>query len=343
MANFLDRLAQQSVHEELLRANALLATQLAKAKATKDTHAEAVFRAVKEAVKDLELAPVPKPDRDRRVKGEEVAVAWLSDWQLAKITSSYNSEVCEERIARYAEKVVSLTEIQRADHPVKKCVVVITGDLIEGELIFPGQHWLIDSSLYRQICVDGPRILGNFLRTMLANFDTVEVHAVIGNHGRLGGRSSRDMNPESNGDRMLYRITEQLLAGEKRLTWNIPDGDRDKAWYTVASIGNYKAMLLHGDQFRGFSMLSIRKTIGGWVMGAIPETFNEVLFGHYHQPTTLTINNVTARCAGSPESDNEYAVEALASIGQPSQPLLFVHPEKGIVTAEYCCWLSEDS
>lgn len=342
MGKFLDDLEKQAVQEELLRANSLLQRQLEKAKVTKATHEEAVFRAAVDAFGDLKLDPVEKPERDRRIKGEEVAVAWLSDWQLAKVTATYNTEICEERIRRYAEKVVALTEIQRADHPVKKCVVVITGDLIEGELIFPGQHWLIDSSLYRQICVDGPRILGNFLRTMLANFDSVEVHAVIGNHGRLGGRASRDMNPESNGDRMLYRITEQLLAGEKRLVWNIPDGDRDKAWHTVASIGNYKAMLLHGDQFRSFSILNIRKAVLGWYGGAVTEEFNEVLFGHWHQPSKFQINKIVARCSGSPESDNEYAVESLSAIGEASQNLLFVHPEKGIVTAEYCVWLSDE-
>ena len=90
------------------------------------------------------MPATPSPVNDSRTKGEEVAVAVLSDWQLAKVTPDYNSLICEERINKYADKVVSLTEIQRADHPVKDNHVWVLGDIVEGELIFPGQSFLID-------------------------------------------------------------------------------------------------------------------------------------------------------------------------------------------------------
>jgi predicted phosphodiesterase len=336
---------EDTEYESLRSAHLRVLRQYEKLKTSKLELREAVYKAAFDAAAALKLNPTPKPaNSDKRRKATEVAVPWLSDWQLAKITPSYNSQVCEERVELYAQKVLELTEIQRADHPVKEAHVFITGDLIEGELIFPGQHWLIDSSLYTQVCLDGPRILGNFLRTMLANFDRVHVTAVIGNHGRIGGRGSRDMNAESNGDRMLYRITQQLLADEKRLTWTIPDGDRERHWYAVAGIGNYRALLLHGDQFRGHAGIpwyGIQKKAGGWALGAIEEEFDEIIFGHYHQPTRVTLNSVTARCSGSTESHNTFAVEQLAAVGRPSQNLLFIHPDKGEVTAEYCVWLDD--
>src|SRR5262245_9286373 len=83
----------------------------------------------------------------------------LSDWHLAKRTASYNSDVCEQRIEAYADKVLRLTALQRSDHPVKHLRAYLLGDLLEDELIFPGQAHLIDASLYRQVMVDGPRIL----------------------------------------------------------------------------------------------------------------------------------------------------------------------------------------
>lgn len=335
---------ESSSFENLQAAHLRVLRQYEKLKTSKLELREAVYQAAFDAAAGLKLKPTPKPVKDNRKKGLEVAVPWLSDWQLAKVTPTYNTEICEQRIDEYAKKVVELTNIQRADHPVKDAHVFITGDIIEGELIFPGQHWLIDSSLYKQVCVDGPRILGNFLRTMLANFDNVHVTAVIGNHGRLGGRASKDMNAESNGDRMLYKITQQLLEGEKRLTWDIPDGDRERNWYSVARVGNYNALLLHGDQFRGHSGIpwyGIQKKAGGWALGAIDEHFDEIIFGHYHQPTSVTLNRVTARCSGSPESYNTFAQEQLAAVGRPSQNLLFVHPQKGEVTATYTVWLDE--
>lgn len=328
---------------ELRTTNARLSRQLAEAKARKAELVDAVYRAANDASLGLQLSAVPKPPKDtRRSKSGEVAVAVLSDWQLAKLTESYDSGVCEQRILRYAEKVLKLVEIQRADHPVKELRVWLLGDLVEGEMIFPGQQHLIDASLYRQVCVDGPRILATFLRTMLANFETVHVTAVIGNHGRIGKRG--DWHPETNADRMLYRITQGLLEKERRLSWDIPDGGRgERKWYAVDDIGGYKTLLFHGDQIRGQSGLpwyGFLKKVLGWKTGAIPEGFNDAMCGHYHQPTRMTLNTVTVRVNGSTESHNTFAQEQLAAVGDPSQWLLFVKPGIG-VTAEYCVWLRD--
>jgi hypothetical protein len=334
-------------YDDLQRQHNRTLVSLSKAHAKRSELVSAVFDAASQAAAALKLKPVPMPDsklHEKRGRKPEVAVAVLSDWQLGKVTPTYNSEVCEKRIERFANDVLKITDVQRADHPVTELHVWCLGDIGEGELIFPGQHWLIDASLYQQVCITGPRILGNFLRKMLANFDKVVVYGVIGNHGRLGGRASKEMNSESNGDRMIYRITQQLLAGEDRLTWVIPDGMDERNWYAVDTIGNYSSLLLHGDQFRGQSGMpwyGLQKKVGGWRLGAIPEHFDDVYFGHYHQPTRVTLNSVTARCSGSTESTNTYAMEQLAAVGEPSQPLMFVNPEKGIVTAEYCCWLDK--
>ena len=314
--------------------------QLAESKAKTAQLVDAVYRAARDAASTLVIPPVPKPRPDPRRRDAEIAVAIASDWQLAKVTKSYNSKVCEERIERYAEKVLKLTDIQRADHPVREARLWCLGDLIEGSDIFPGQPYLIDASLYRQVVVDGPRILGNLIRRLLSSFDRLTVTAVPGNHGRIGRKGDHD--GETNADRMLYRITQQLFTTEPRVTWNIPEGKGERGWYAVDVIGKYSCLLIHGDQFRttaGMPWYSLQKKIGGWKMGALPFDFSEVAFGHYHQPTRVTLNTVTARCSGSTESHNDFAAEQLAAVGRPSQWLLFVLPSKGMVTAEYVVWL----
>lgn len=317
---------------------------------TKESHlADAVFRAVKDGLSDYKHVPIPKPPTDRRKGTEEVAVAVIADWQLAKVTPDYNTEVCERRIDQYADKIIHLTEIQRQDHPVRELRIWALGDIVEGELIFPGQSFLVDGGLYRQITVDGPRIMKNFITKMLANFEKVTFVGVIGNHGSIGGRARRDHDPETNADRMLYRIVELMFDGEKRISFNIPDGRGERHWYAIDSIGKYKSLLIHGDQFGSLSSFySFQKKVYGWKIGGIErkdndgnliDEFNDVYFGHFHTPTKMTFNTVQCRISGSPESTNTYAIEVLGAVGQASQPLMFVHPEKGIVTAEYTCWL----
>lgn len=325
---------------ELRIAYSKLLSEYDKIKTKNDVLADSIYRAVRDEVSHFEFDPIEPPKPDRRKSGKEVAVAILADWQLGKVTPDYNSKMCEKRIEQYAEKVCHLADIQRQDHPVTDLHVWVLGDIVEGELIFPGQSFLVDGGLYRQATVDGPRIMRNFLNRMLTHFERVHVTAVIGNHGAIGGRSRRDHDPETNADRMLYRIVQLLFEDEPRISFNIPDGPGERHWYAIDQIGNYRCLLLHGDQFGSLSALySFQKKIYGWKIGALGEDFDDVYFGHFHTPTRMTFNTVTARISGSPESTNTYASEHLAAIGRPSQPLLFVHPSKGIVTAEYTCWL----
>lgn len=327
--------------EELRRTIDRLTRELNRTRVRREEQVEAIYRAALDGIRGLNLPKVPPPRKDPRRKGAETAVAVLSDWQLAKVTPSYDSQTCAERVATYGDKLLDLVEIQRADHPVKELRVWLLGDIVEGELIFPGQAHLIDASLYRQVTVDGPRILAGFLRRMAAHFERVHVTAVIGNHGALGGRSRRDYDPESNADRMLYRICQQICADVDNVTWSIPDGGRERNWYALDRIGDTGFLLFHGDQIRGhsgFPWYGFGKKVQGWRNGAIPEPFDEAVCGHWHQPTTFVLNRVRVRVNGSTESDNTYAQEQLAAVGRPSQWLIFVHPKRG-VTAEYVVWL----
>ena len=340
MSSAADRLAAHA-NEERLREQLMRALRdLQKAKASRQDLVDAVYRAASDAIGALRLPPVvhSKPKSTSRGQIGETAIAVLADWQLGKRTPSYNSKVCARRIEEYSERVVKLTEIQRADHPVRDCRVYILGDLVEGELIFPGQAHRIDASLFAQVLADGPSILGGFLRRMLATFERVHVVGVIGNHGAIGGQSRRESHPETNADAMLYEVTRLRLEAEPRLTWapNVVEGER--RWYAVDKIGDKAFMLFHGDQarggFAGFPWYGFGKRINGWRNGGIPEPFDYALSGHYHTPVRGLYGRVRHWGSGSTESDNTYAAEQLSAAGTPSQWLLFSHPQRG-VTAEY--------
>lgn len=338
---------------ELRIAYTKLLQEYEKLKSKKFELHQAVYQAVSDDIKMNKIDKTPKPPKDPRgKKNEEVAVAVLADWQLAKVTPDYNTDVCEERIDKFADKIIHLTEIQRADHPVRQLRVWMLGDIVEGELIFPGQSFLVDGGLYRQITIDGPRILKNFFLKLLQHFDSIEAVCVIGNHGRLTGKSKADYDPESNADRMLYQIVNLMFQHEPRIKFSIPDGRGERNFYAIDKIGNYSSLLIHGDQFNTINSMGVlRNKIYGWKVGAITKTaveedgftiaehFDDVFMGHFHTPSKFTFNTVQLRVSGSPESTNTYAIERLGAVGRPSQPLLFVHPQKGIVTAEYNCWL----
>lgn len=334
-----DEIRDESLRDALNRA----LRKLEAAKASKEELVEAVYRAAHDAAIGVTYQPVVSPPKRKPARNAEVAVAMLGDWQLGKVTPDYDSEVCEARVQAYAQKVLDLTAIQRADHPVNECHVWLLGDLVEGELIFPGQAHRIDGGLYRQVALNGPRILGDLLRTLLSDFSEVKVTAVIGNHGAIGGLFRREMAPDTNADRMLYRIVADRLSDEKRLSWVIPDAQGERSWYAIDRIGNYSCLLFHGDQvrggFAGMPWYGFFKAVNGWASGAIREPFGDAACGHWHQHATVTFNQRLLRVNGTTESYNTWAQEQLKSMGDPSQRLMFVHPEKGQVTAEYQVYL----
>lgn len=338
-----DEAKRESVLQQLRAENQRLLVQLDRSKAKTKDLVDAVYRAARDAADQVDYDPVVVPPRDKRKDDPETALVVVSDWQLGKKTPTYSTEVCAKRVQKQAQVVRRLTEIQRADRPIKRAVVTLLGDLVEGEMIFPGQEHRIDASLFRQVMLDGPEILGSFLRDLLGTFDEVSVEEVIGNHGALGGRGRKNYHPESNADAMLYEATRKMLGKEPRLKWagNYVPGER--AWHRILTIGQHNFFLFHGDQMRGGGFAGLpyygfARAINNWGGGVIKEPFRYAIAGHWHQLASMPINDRILWINGSLESDNEWLREELKAQAPPGQWLLFVHDRRG-VTVEHRIWL----
>jgi hypothetical protein len=324
--------------KELRQAMLRLQKQL---KQSKERNEDLVF-ATRQAAYDAMLTfgkipPVAAVTIDKRKAKGEVALWHMTDWQGAKRTASYNSQVMRRRVMEFAEKAVRITDIQRADHPVKEVTIAFGGDMVEGLFNFPSQAFEIDSTLFEQY-VNVSRLCVDVVRFALANYEKVTVVPEWGNHGRIG--SKRDNVPRSdNFDRMCYELAHQLLQGEKRLVWQDCPEDIQRI-----EIGNYRALLIHGDEVgrNGFaSPGAIVQHANKWRSGSYPWEFRDVYIGHYHTHAEWSMANGLGAVyqTGSTESDNRYAGVMLAASATPSQRLHFIDPVKGRVTAAYKVWL----
>jgi hypothetical protein len=159
--------------KELRLALARTQKQLSKARQKTDELVEAVINASKDATLAFgAITPVKDPVKDKRIKNEEVALWHLTDWQGAKKTASYDSEIMRQRVMEFASKAVKITDIQRADHPVKNCVIMFGGDMIEGLFNFPTQSWEVDSSLFGQY-INVSRLCVDVVRYALSHYETM--------------------------------------------------------------------------------------------------------------------------------------------------------------------------
>ena len=331
-----DEVRDEAQTDELRKALERSQRALAKAKAKTEDLIDAVYRAALDGMLLAGKPPrIPAPKKDRR-RGGEVALVHLTDLQYGKHTESYSMKVCEQRVKAFAEKIGRITDIQRADHPVTECHVMLGGDMVEGRgNIFPGQVHEVEAFLYEQLfgCA---RIEADFVRSMLESFERVVVWEESGNHGRLGKKG--EDAPGDNVDRMSYRIARETLGEQPRLEWHPQEG-----WHRIVEIGNYRAMLAHGDEIKSFGgnvpAFGILRKCNAWASGVV-EPFHDVYLGHFHSQMSLTLaNGGRVFVTPSTESGSVYAQEFIAATGVPGQRLHFVDPEQGRVTAEYLVWL----
>ena len=308
----------------------------------KDRNAE-MREALREGMHDAIVSlgtppPVKAPKKDRRKRGAEAAIWHLTDWQGSKETPSYNTEVMCRRIGQFCDKAERLTEIQRADHPVTHCQILFGGDALEGLFNFPTQPYEVDQTLFGQLTSVG-KLEAEVVRRALAFYETVTVVGEWGNHGRIGPRSAA-VPREDNLDRMAYELARSYLSDEDgnlpdRLTWE--DSEEDIHHFKV---GNYSALLIHGDEFSRFGTVSPTTAVthvNRWKAGAYEKPFLDCYMGHIHvhQEWVLADGLGALYITGSPESDNRYAKVMMASGGASTQRLHFVDTDEGLVTAQY--------
>jgi hypothetical protein len=175
------------------------------------------------------------------------------------------------------------------------------------------------------------------VRRYASLFEKLDVWTEYGNHGRIGKKG--ELPAQDNVDLMAYRIVMGRTEDLKNVTWHISTN-----WHQVASVGNYSALLVHGDEIKSFGgntpAFGILRKMNAWASGVVPGGWTDCYMGHYHQPLVLPIaRGGRVFLTPSTESGNEYAREFVAATGRPGQRLHFINPDKGEVTSEYVIWL----
>lgn len=280
---------------------------------------------------------VPRPPKFERRKEEEIAFLHLSDTQIGKVTSSYNSQVAADRCMLLAEKTARITEMRRARANIRKLVIGWGGDMVEGDCIFPGQAWVVDSGGAEQASYSAPSILWRMTMYLLGQFEEIEIRAVPGNHGRVAPKGT-GVHFNSNWDRVCYRVAQLMLMGPDENPRPEMKGrlkvDISPTFYDVSYAFDWGMLMVHGDQIRGgfagFPWYGAAKKAWGWI-DSIPQAWDYLFFGHFHTYASGVLNHRTFLANGTTESDNEYAQEQLSACGYPCQRLAFFDPKHGLI------------
>jgi hypothetical protein len=299
-----------------LRANA---PRLEQVDATRSDIAAAINDAMLESVSLIDIPPVPRPVIEPGLP-PAYAVLVGSDWQMGKlIKGHYDSETAVRRVDDFfdqsAADIVQMGGITEAH-------VLLLGDLLENESIFPKQPYLIDSSLFRQVFMVAETIV-NGIRLLLSVVPSVYVEGIGGNHGY----NQKTSHPETNFDCMAMNVARLILESEERLDFPEPITELEEHWYMMHEVGQQTFFGFHGNQVRSQPNTKVfRDRLLGY--HATLGSFDYALTGHYHQAMMQDLGAFKHFAAGSTESSNTYAQQWLASGAQQgTQWLLYTDGE----------------
>lgn len=289
---------------------------------------------VVESAEGAALQP-PKWMAPKRPKASAVTLmVMLSDLHFDEVVlpdevdglNAYNRHIAGLRLQRWSENVVKLARHYLAGVTYDGIIVMLGGDLFSGdiheELAQTNEDTMLGSLLYWS------EQLAAALDLLAGEFGKVHVASVPGNHGRMTRKPRAKLRARTNFDWLLSKMLERHFAGDKRLTFQVPESA--DALITVYGQGH---LLTHGDQAHGgggiggiyppIMRLRARKAQRYLATGA---NFQCLWLGHWHQYLSTPSMIVN----GSLKGVDEYAFINNFGYEPPQQALAIVTPEKGI-------------
>ena len=156
---------------------------------------------------------------------------------------------------------------------IDEVLIILAGDLVEGEDIYPTQNNHIECSAIEQTqaCVQALwKMVLNF--TELFPDASIRIETVPGNHGRV----SKTANEKTNWDNVVYMILDMIAKkhNDDRIIMNC-NFDAFRTFRVKDKIGMANH---HGVKHTGTS--NMREKVAGWITG---KQFDFMVHGHWHE------------------------------------------------------------
>lgn len=296
----------------------------------------------------IEVPPYqpPKPKLDRAAP-EHVWMLLLSDWQLGQRTTlgssgllfEQTSEVCKQQVRAVWEKLEALHTISQHSVRVDTLAIMALGDLIDNDQMRPSQATGVDALVTVQF-LGALDLFIWIVRQALRRFRQVIIEGVGGNHGRTSPKAGNaglgELGYIDNYEWLLIatleRIFEKEIASGRLVIRN------HDSFFGTTKIANLRIVFEHGASFRagtgsygGVAYYAIQNAAKGYaeMLGGA----DLVLMGHFHRPLILPMANGWGWqiLNGALPPSSEFAQSNFKAFGRPSQTLLELHPDHGLI------------
>lgn len=294
-------------------------------RAKKDVNAyNEVVEAVNRMRKDYKP---PKPETwAPKKKFDETEVMILSDLHFGKKVEIEGKVQFDKTIA--TDRFKAITSGMRhlndsyitPNHSIDELVVVLLGDIVDGELIYQGQAYNQDMPLLDQTVYAATLIKKELINPAAKLFNRVRVVSVSGNHGEVrNDRGEHVMHPKTNFDSLAALMLQMGCADLPNVTFDI------------ATTTLHTAMIRRWKFFMAHKLPNPSGSPGRSKYGGYFERFryDAVLRAHFHVPELAYYNTKPVIMNGSLPGTDDYALE-LSFNTVPTQVLFTVSDKRPV-------------
>jgi len=268
------------------------------------------------------------------IKGDTLCIH-LADFHAGKTVKNqegeiiYNEEIFRKRINRLCEQILKLLDNNISKGvPIRDVVLLLNGDLCNGENIYPTQAFEQDAAPPAQVMlvID---VLTKLITSLLKRNLSVRVIGIRGNHGR----TAKDTEVASNWDLMTYEILDfwsKLVLKNPKLQIKFAETE-----HIVFDIRGHKFMMRHICPEQVDSPAG-RVKINEW---ARQYGVEGIIYGHYHHAAISDCDNVRVIRGGSTVGGDSLS-DSMAKHSEPIQ-IIFGINEQRVTTFIYFVDLGE--
>jgi len=268
----------------------------------------------------------------------------FSDLQLGTLITSeemgglnkHNWIIWQEKLKVWTKNVIEKIAQYKQNYIIDHVVLACLGDMVEGQDIFKGQVWKIESNVVDQAINGANDTAAAFTEIFLTHHDIhFDILEVFGNHGRIGSKGENPYNCSM--DKVFQRMLQNQLVNVKAI--NNYNYYQNEAWFYFIEIYGWNHLLLHGDQ--GMSKLwSSRPTVNSLEKGLVrynqlfQEQIHFIHVGHFHSDWQLSFNLSQMLINGSFIGTSSFSATTMIASSPPIQVMHVFEPRVGLAKTE---------
>lgn len=251
-------------------------------------------------INEVELELRENPPKDMIIEGRISPLLLLSDLHFGEVIHNdgdelFNFEIAEKQFETIIHKACGSPELMGWDNEEITFNVLLAGDIIDGELIYPAQSFETDGDAYSQF-QRVAKVLWKSFRTILSyGYSNVNVFCVAGNHGR----ASKLHSQMSNWDNAIYYMLAMMAEVSDLPIVVVPP----KHMWADFKIKNTTVHTRHIGVLQASSAGPNKKLLN-WILGHKADI---ICFGHYHNPEMFSVNGCRVFKNGSLPPMNDFA------------------------------------